>query len=1660
MTDIIKPYITTDEFITEFKRDRANTNILRNLNKTFDNDASFYDANAGMFANILNGLYQLPEADLTAFINEAYDYLIDNKIAYTSSDPRDNYTNNRLLVALLFSTAPSNTAIPTLYTGDTTWLHLSDDLRLKALIPFIEQSNYEAAPAINSHKYIGEKTDATQLNEFPRKPNTTLEKDVMTAAYLEGKARFLMTISNSPDDNLAYFKELGISPQFQSVERFGKDSAGYKYGNAGVESEEVTTQGGTTNVELPRPTQNRFRSIRAEESFDESPLISLTAYNMLSSYFSVGKSAPSKKVGLRTGGRAISSTTAAPTTGGGIVTSELATGERTYLKTLKSPLNPPTSDTPLADFNVLAGSWSDWLVLNDWDNYNSSFKLGDIGLLKAQGTITFQSNITALYLVNAAMRIREKSDTSNVSAWVKIRDELHFSVTFSNAYTSLELDILDGVRGFTTGFFDAFSSVIGTGQTEMDVADKYELQFALQFKGVSAITLQDTGITVSNLFYSNEQLSLLNSRQVLQGEDTGGTPTDLSAYSTTAQIDAKDQEILRQARLYTDANSGDGSGVDLTAYPTRTEVITRDNATLASAKTADAAFTYDKATITSKDNAILAAANRYADSTGSISDSEKELLGVVSDLSIAREWTMRLQDYDSEAGVSISGVDAGISIKQTNPPRIRFTYPTGVSKTALDNLFIGKTLSLAFDKDNVISFDVVSHSNTYVVAGGYHTEEYVITLHEHTASGYTLPVNTNVNLYSARVNARGGSTDLSGYYTKAETDTKIAEEDQKVKDASRFLLASWRGRDGSPFIDSGGSLPVAYKIGSAVYDANNVGVNIGNGTQGVGWNNEEIDFDRFEMVAKYTIGSAGGWNETFYWGVRDEFNLSSGGTFNWGGGRNNTGFGLAFGSENAIIFFSYDGIQHPYDSTSKPNRIGSVANNVFTNAGTHEVRISVVNGTVKVTDNEGTLLAEFTIPNTLSSGSLGIQGGRFGMLHDGPGRDTNVHLNDIFIKQPDITTFIPELSLPTVTDAKVNAGNLIMTRRGAEDITLALPAGGASAGTQSNIAYIQGIEEEGILLHKDQAFSTSNPRVDIQSNSNRNPSVSLPEDIDNYTAIGVYCTFQGDRETISYSFLALPNDIPEYTGLASSGYTKIIETTRHQTLYIAKSNNLVRFTTNSNIGCMVTGLIAYKNIVGTGGSTGGGSGTVDLSDYYTKSQTDAKDTDTLDAAKAFTNTKQFNNANLADNSIDGDKLANASVDGTKLALATILSGNIADGNIGTPQLANSAVTTQKVNNASITESKLSSAVQTKLNASGPVVVADGSITTAKIATDAVTGAKIANNAVGKNHIIAKAVGLTEFDDQAIATLNSFESKTNVATGDTNTLAAAKAYTDANVGTTSSIADGAITTIKIADLAVAEDKLTTAVQAKLNAPPVVDLSNYYNKQQTYSKSEVYNKTEIQNLVIEVDYEDDTISGEKLIDNTIPEIKLNPALRAKVNSLSAGRNNSPHYLYKGPILAGGENSGGEILTLGGFRTGGRANDIRVDKDGRTTGRLSGSNIEYQGLHLAIDINRYDTLNVFKVYSCKSVVIGANREYPFGLYEVWKGELDNPNTGTFGVVVQADYNSNLLTSQRHLRMALYKNQDHNGVTSATQHRLYLWSYGSLTTIYDWSIGWVYGV
>lgn len=199
---------------------------------------------------------------------------------------------------------------------------------------------------------------------------------------------------------------------------------------------------------------------------------------------------------------------------------------------------------------------------------------------------------------------------------------------------------------------------------------------------------------------------------------------------------------------------------------------------------------------------------------------------------------------------------------------------------------------------------------------------------------------------------------------------------------------------------------------------------------------------------------------------------------------------------------------------------------------------------------------------------------------------------------------------------------------------------------------------------------------------------------------------------------------------------------------------------------------------------------------------------------------------------------------TQAKLNTVGSGNVADGTITNAKLHDDAVTDTKITDGTISETKLATAVQAKLNQAAPtwstlggkpVVVAAGAD---QAAARQAIGAGTSNLTLGTSGSTAKAgdyqpswadvtskpavmaVGATQADARSAigagtSNLTLGTTGSTAAAGDDARLTNTRTPTDNSVST-AKLQNGSITNDKIADDAIAEGKLSSAVQSKLNA----------------------------------------------------------------------------------------------------------------------------------------------------------------------------------------------------------------------------------------------------
>lgn len=155
-----------------------------------------------------------------------------------------------------------------------------------------------------------------------------------------------------------------------------------------------------------------------------------------------------------------------------------------------------------------------------------------------------------------------------------------------------------------------------------------------------------------------------------------------------------------------------------------------------------------------------------------------------------------------------------------------------------------------------------------------------------------------------------------------------------------------------------------------------------------------------------------------------------------------------------------------------------------------------------------------------------------------------------------------------------------------------------------------------------------------------------------------------------------------------------------------------------------------------------------------------------------------------------------------------------NGTVTTPKIANEAVTDIKLAPLSVGESRIKGFAVTTPK------IANGAVITPKIADGAVTNDKIAYGAVTNNKISSEAITIDklELDLEAMVSDNVKYRKQNLTTEQ-------KAQARKNINAledevggidTEHIADDAVTTPKIANKAVTEQKLSEEVQNKLNS----------------------------------------------------------------------------------------------------------------------------------------------------------------------------------------------------------------------------------------------------
>ena len=228
---------------------------------------------------------------------------------------------------------------------------------------------------------------------------------------------------------------------------------------------------------------------------------------------------------------------------------------------------------------------------------------------------------------------------------------------------------------------------------------------------------------------------------------SGSGTTDLSAYSETTAIDAKDQAILTAAKNYAD-----------------TEDIRHSSD--------DKAFTYPRADIDSKDQAILTQANAYTDANaGSGSGADKAIESLVTDM----EWTVDIQTYDDAVVPTGTGVSIGLAYSVGNTGTsgtVDFIFPIATDKAAVDALVLNRNFAFK-TTSGVIEFTPTAYEDTAGIDSSHHRERY--------AANFAL--DSGVNRVSAtyntetptlyRATASSGSSSGKHVSTAAVTNGKV-----------------------------------------------------------------------------------------------------------------------------------------------------------------------------------------------------------------------------------------------------------------------------------------------------------------------------------------------------------------------------------------------------------------------------------------------------------------------------------------------------------------------------------------------------------------------------------------------------------------------------------------------------------------------------------------------------------------------------------------------------------------------------------------------------------------------------------------------------------------------------------------------------------------------
>ena len=326
------------------------------------------------------------------------------------------------------------------------WWNLSDGAKEYMTREFLKNALYGAQHAVDSHRFLGDKTSTLQELQFPRNPETAVPIDVLKAYYIEVETRYIADLLGEPGREWVTLKDVG-------VKTFGE------YSNSAARRFEVEGEPSTiVNPGRATNTGGTAKGTTAEDGFDLSPMLSLAAYNLLSRFFE-RRQGNVKRVAL---------------------------GTRTGIKTAATGGSPQPVNVDLS--NYYTKTQVDSLILSvgsggsvDLSRYATTTQVtqGDASTLAAARTSAAQGDSTTL--TAAAADATTKANAAQAAAAVDATTKDTAVLAAANAYT------------------DANSG-------------------------------------------------------------GGGGSTDLSDYSTTAQVKAFDAQVLADAKAYTDANAGSGGG--------------------------------------------------------------------------------------------------------------------------------------------------------------------------------------------------------------------------------------------------------------------------------------------------------------------------------------------------------------------------------------------------------------------------------------------------------------------------------------------------------------------------------------------------------------------------------------------------------------------------------------------------------------------------------------------------------------------------------------------------------------------------------------------------------------------------------------------------------------------------------------------------------------------------------------------------------------------------------------------------------------------------------------------------------------------------------------------------------------------------------------------